>query len=151
MLVLLTTMVNTPDHELEQQVAKRWAAETEVRRAIREKSELYLGVGLLAVVTYIVSLFTPGWVRWIAGFFIFGALIGEFSMLSALRSLQQFRGRADWVLRNHYLLSVIALAALIYALLGLWASWAAVWFALLVGIVIIVLHGIGYGPRESGD
>ena len=127
------------------------AAETRLSRAIGQKSERYFGVGLVALVTYIVSLFTPGWVQWIAGFFIAGALIGEFSMVGALRSFQQFRGRADRVLRNHYRLTVIALALLIYALLGLWSGWPAVWLALLVGTFIIALHGVSYGPRESRD
>lgn len=47
--------------------------------------------------------------------------------------------------------SVIALAALFYALLGLWGRWPAVCLALLVGIAVILLHGIGYGPRKSSD
>ena len=143
-------MFDIPREELERDKAVYKAAELALKGAIVEKSKLYFGYGLLALIAYPFAAFGPDWVRWIAGFLIAILLVGELSMFGVLRRLQQFYApfRADFVLRNHALMAAVAVLALIYSLLGLWGRWPVPWLALLVAAVINLLHGLGYAPRK---
>jgi hypothetical protein len=100
------------DSEIAEEVAQYRAEESALKSAIYEKSQLYFGVAFLAIISYVVAAFGPGWVRWIASFFIAGLLLGQFGMLSLLRQLQQFYApfRNDFVVRNHLLMGAAALA-----------------------------------------
>jgi hypothetical protein len=39
--------------------------------------------------------------------------------------------------------------ALVYALLGLWGRWPVPWLAMAVAIIINLMHGFGYAPKEK--
>lgn len=139
------------DNGIAEEVAQYRAEESALKSAIYEKSQLYFGVALLAIISYVVAAFGPGWIRWIAGFSIAGLLVGQFGMLSLLRQLQQFYAplRNDFVVRNHLLMGAAALLALVYALLGLWGRWPVPWLAMAFAITINLLHGFGYTPKEK--
>lgn len=126
------------------------AKETALKGAIVEKSKLFFGCGLFALIAYPFAVFGPSWARWIAVFLIAILLLGEMGMVSALRRLKRFYSpfRADIVLRNHFVLAAISISALAYALLGLWARWPVPWFGLLIGITIYLVHGVGYAARK---
>lgn len=47
-------------------------------------------------------------------------------------------------------MGIVALLALLYALLGLWGRWPVPWLAMAVAIVINLMHGFGYAPRNEG-
>lgn len=127
------------------------AEESSLKAAIYEKSQLYFGVALFAGISYVLSAFGSGWLRWLPSFFISGLLLGQFGMLSLLLKLQKFYSpfRSDFVVRNHLLMGAAALLALIYALLGLWGGWPVPWLAMLVAILVNLMHGFGYAPKEK--
>ena len=78
------------DEEIAREAAVYRAEESSLKAAIYEKSHLYFGVGFFAIVSYVAAEFGPAWVRWVAGFFIAGLLVGQFGMLSLLRRLRHF-------------------------------------------------------------
>ena len=73
-------MIDVPREELETEKAEYKAAELARKGAIVEKSKLYFGYGLLALIAYQFAAFGADWVRWIAGFFIAILFLGELSM-----------------------------------------------------------------------
>jgi hypothetical protein len=134
----------------EPEIEEYRAAEVALENAIRERSKLFFGYGLLALIAYPFAEFGPSWVRWIGGFFIAILLLGEMGMVGALRRLQKFRWpfRADHVMRNHYGFAAFGILALTYALCGIWGRWPVPWIALLIGVFVNVVHGFGYGQRK---
>lgn len=140
------------ENDIANEVALLRAEETALKAAIVAHSQLYFGIALVTIVSYVVSAFAPAWVRWITGFLVAGLLVGQFGMLALLRRLQQFHApfRTDIVVRNHLFMGAVALVALIYALLGLWSRWPLPWLAMAFAGLINLLHGFGYSQKKIG-
>lgn len=136
------------DQDIDNDVAAFRAEEHAIKEAIHEKAKLYFSVAFLAVISYVLAALGPSWLRWIAGFFMSALVLGQFGMLSLIRKVQLFYSpyRYDIVARNHLLMGIVALLALVYALLAFWWHWPVPWLAMIVGIFINVIHGIGYAP-----
>lgn len=72
------------------------------------KSQLYVGLYLLALVTFALLWLLPPWWRWIAGFCVAMVLIAALSMARALHILHRanrFYRRGDRVLLHHRLMN----------------------------------------------
>ena len=134
--------------ELERYRSEYKATELKLTDEIREKSQVYLTVCLVALISYPFSVFGPGWVSWISLFLTLGALNGEFSVFGAIMRLHRFEPTS--VYRVHSVMALLAVVMLIYSLVGLWKHWPLPWLTLMVALVINFLHGVSFGLRNSG-